>query len=260
MNIRRYATAFIAVSTLILFAKPVSTVLAGPTGGNCSGTAGTVSDTACQNNGNTDQYRGMYAWWDDVNMHTNNPPTKYDHINNEVWFWTHTNESQWIEMGIRFGAADWYPPPYTGLTENVWFWADYDSQQREHDHFGGFTTWDSNSHGYEFVRDNSNSYYFDVLYDGNVVGVSKNQNSDRGYEAQVGMEISAAVGDNISWAYSATRHNQSLEVQAMAGGWSYWWYQNHFRAEPCGQLYSIPNCTNGSEPSTSEWDVNKPIS
>lgn len=65
---------------------------------------GNPSSTACENGKNGEAYHGGFDEFPDNAMTiTQASYSLGNHVNNEMWVYTHSNESQWVEIGVRTG-------------------------------------------------------------------------------------------------------------------------------------------------------------
>lgn len=114
---RRLVLIFLAIvvasaSSLSIAHQAFATAFPGvcPHGGN-------PDSTGCLNNGT--QMIAMFATWNNDNTICSG----CTHINNEMWGYTNTNETRWVEIGLRNGFDNANPCQCQAYEV---FWADYD--------------------------------------------------------------------------------------------------------------------------------------
>lgn len=236
-------TGIFSVLALLQSAWAVGSAHPCPHGGNASA-------TACVENLGGAIYYGGYDNFSDNNMTTSYWAIQQgNHVNNEMWFYTHSNLSQWVEVGIRQG----YWPGVGGSTCNCAygrFWADFDSLGYEHRHAIAFTGPTGANHTYEIIRDSGNHNYWDVYVDYNFVGQSTDQYSAAGYTVQMGLEDSDVSPDTSA----ATFNHSPLEYMATNGAFyrfssnNVQWWVDYGCGEPGAvQGYCLNGVGNGSD-------------
>jgi hypothetical protein len=170
-----------------------------------------------------------------------------DHINNEMWGYTKSDESNWVEEGIRHGVD---PSDPCNCRVYEAFWAEI-ANNTEVRHTIVNNSPDGTNHVYE-VQNVSGTNQWNVYYDNSLVGTSKYQSSNQMYQHQAGLEYSAPVDTNGF----ADTYNNFLQIE-VSGTWKNWsaedtWVDYGCNTHPAGY------CLNGLEPQLSQFNDNKP--
>lgn len=260
----RVASAFLLVA-LLLAGTPTSAA-ASVGSGYCAHGANATS-SSCVNSRFGETYAGAYGAWNNNTMWLDSPGAQsgphYDlgyHINWEMWFYTTSNEYQFIEMGLRDGKGSWIP---CGCRDYAIFWAEWDTAGREHPHWLASTGPNGAHHTYQINRA-ATANVWSVLLDGNVQGTTSYQTSWNAYEIQTGLEVSRAAGETVgTWAHADTFDSQPMYSLSPSGVWSTWSYNTDWIDQPCGAHNGLPaypsgSCFNGNAPATYYWQANKP--
>lgn len=239
---------------------------------NGANQGGNYADSACIGDGST-TYLGASAYWDNVNLSFKPPAVNGDHINNHLWFYTATDYSTLVEMGLDYGGCITVGgQPYGNTSCFNWpstcqpcyevMWDDHDRYLNEYDHYISGPPQNASVHEYDIQQNGSNSQYWDIYYDGVYEGTSTVTGSSAGYEAQVGLEVAndPALSHSIAPFHAATFHNSTMETESTNGIWYSWSYLNYWRDRPCRLGYLPPECTNGSTNKSAipTWYTNKP--
>lgn len=171
------------------------------------------------------------------------------HTNQEMWFYTHADESQWVETGIRQGY--WIP---CACVHYVQFWAEFDAVGNELRHTIALTSANGSDHTYEIQRDSSNHNYWNVYLDYNLVGTATNQSSATGYEVQHGLETTE-LGPNT---YSGLANHSPLEYENAAGTFVHDPYERTWIDDPCSPPTSSgAYCLTGYRDGPDVWYAGK---
>jgi hypothetical protein len=170
------------------------------------------------------------------------------HINQEMWFYTHSNESQWVEVGLRKGY--WIP---CSCVDYVRFWAAFDSAGNEHRHTIGFPSADGSEHTYEVLRNAGNLSYWDVYLDYNNVGTSTNQGSSYGYEVQHGIEMTEITSNTAS----GLANHSPLEYMNLNGAFVHDPYEKTWVDSKCSGTSTGNNCITGYGNGSDVWPAAK---
>ena len=212
----------------LLITTQAPAALAGVGPGQPCAHGGNPTSTACENGRNGETYIGAYDNFTDLSMKMDSAGVSGgNHINNEMWFYTHHNESQWVEFGIREGS---WPGNGTCNCGYGRFWADFNSQGQEFRHLIQFVSNNNGSnHNYEIIRNPNNLNNWDVWLDFNKINTSTNQNSSTGYEAQMGLEDSLVTPDSSSSLFN----HSPLEYMAPSGTFFHFSYQARWEDFPC---------------------------
>ncbi len=249
---RQFMLVLSLLGAVFAVSGPTASPILAQVGGGACAHGNNVGSNACRNGAYSEVYTGAYASWTSKNMYLDQAHYNEGwHINQEMWFYTRTDENQWVELGERNGQAIGGDPCGTCLAYEV-FWADFDSVGAEHAHYIANTTPDGVGHNYEIWGNGDKTW--NVYYDGNYAGMSTNQPSALGYEDEVGSEISCCAQP---WSHSDTFDFTSLLTRDQNGSWTSWPYVNTWIDAPCGG-YPQGSCLNGVAPNTSEWLNNKP--
>jgi hypothetical protein len=142
--------------------------------------------------------------------------SQFQHTNSEMWFFTHSDYSQWIEIGLRNGF-DSSDPCFCVAYEA--FWADIDQYGNEYRHTIANVIPDGSLHNYE-VKRAANPIYWTLYEDYSYVGVSTVQTSSLGYHHQVGGEIELA--SPIDPSTHADTFDMYVQDMNTSGNWYYW--------------------------------------
>lgn len=194
-------------------------------------------------------YIGGFDNFTDLTM--NAPTNGIDHINNELWLYTRSDEAQWVETGIRSGS--W---PGTGGCQCGYgrFWADINSSGTEFRHLIAFIgNGNGSNHTYEIIRDTANLYNWDVYVDYNFVGKSTDQHSSTAYEVQMGLEDSLLSPAT----YAAMFNHSPLMYMAPSGVFYTFSYMVIWEDHPCSS-YPLGYCLRYAAPSTYVYEDSKP--
>lgn len=223
-------------------------------GATCAHGGNPTSSASVNGQGN-ERYYGSFDNFDDNDMTSDLAAIAGgNHVNNETWLYTHSDESQWVEFGIRQGYFPGSPGSCSGYPCAYGrFWADFDSSGNEYRHIVSFTTPTGANHTYEIARDASNHDYWDLYLDYNLVGQSTNQGSSTGYEIQVGLEDSLVTPDTSA----ATFNHSPLRYENTTGSWVDWPYLETWIDYGCN-LNPTGYCLNGDPNGTTIWLDNKP--
>lgn len=218
---------------------------------------GNPNSTACENGRNGEVYLGGYDAFNDNAMSiTQASYSQGNHLNNELWVYTHSNESQWVEIGVRTGY--WVTGGDSCSCGYGHFWADFNSSGEEFLHpIGGFVASGNGTLNYYGVeRDSSNHANWDVLYNFNQINISTVQGSSTAYEIQAGLEDT-----DVSPATSAANFTHSvLEYENTSGNIDDFSYQSTWVDDPCAANGSNKgSCLNHLTPNhTYTWEDSKP--
>lgn len=229
----------VSLAPLVAFAATADAAAACPHGGN-------PNSTGCYT---TSGLEGAEGQWHNNNLYMSSADYSQGyHINDEMWLYTNSNLSQWVETGLRNGYDPTDPCQCTAYEA---FWADFNNQGYEFRHTILNTTPNGTNHVYEVLNQGGGSTHWNVYYDYNLVGTSTNQISSQAYVHQSGIE----VGGPVDPSDHADTFNNYLQVYN--GGWKNWSSEGTWIDYPCGanpQGY----CLNGSSSILSEWSANKP--
>lgn len=210
---------------------------------------GNYGSSGCVNGKNGEVYYGGFDDFRNVSLTaTGASSTNPIHVNQEMWFYTHSNESQFVEMGLRQGY--WNP---CGCVSYVLFWADWDSSLNEYRHTISYPSADNSVHEYEVIRDASNHSYWNVYYDYNYIGQSTNQNSSAGYEVQHGLEVTA-INSNT---YSGLANHSPLEFMDGSGAFVHDSYEQTWVDSPCSGTTTGASCLTGYGNGSDVWEAAK---
>lgn len=207
------------------------------------------SATACVNGRNGERYYGGFDDFRNVALTaTGASSTNGIHINQEMWFYTHADESQWVETGLRQGY--WLPCACVRYTR---FWADFDAAGNEYRHTISYPAADGSDHQYEVLRNSSNHNYWDVYIDYNRVGTSTNQGSSTGYEVQHGLETTEIDGN----VHSGLANHSPLEYMNGAGAFVHDPYEANWVDSRCSGTTTGANCLTGYGNGSDVWEAAK---
>jgi hypothetical protein len=244
----RLLTVFSAIVALVVggLAAPTS---AGVGAGQPCAHGGNFSATGCVNGRNGERY---YAGFDDFRnvalTATGASASNLIHINQEMWFYTHATESQWVEMGLRQGY--WIP---CGCVRYVRFWADFDAAHNEYRHTIAYPAADGTDHQYEVLRNSSNHNNWDVYVDYNFIGTSTNQGSATGYEVQHGLETTVINGN----VHSGLANHSPLEYMNSAGAFVHDPYEATWVDSRCSGTTTGTYCLTGYGNGSDVWEAAK---
>lgn len=207
---------------------------------------GNSSATACVNGKNGEVY---FAGFDDFRnvalTAAGASSSSAIHTNQEMWVYTHADESQWVEVGIRKGY--WLP---CNCVDYIAFWADFNSNGTEFRHTISSTiSADNSDHQYEIKRDASNHNYWDVYYDYNLVGQSTNQGSSTAYEIQHGLETTE-MSTNTS---SGLANHSPLEYMNASGVFVHDPYEQTWVDSKCSGITMASICLTGYGNGSDVW-------
>lgn len=235
-----------AMLFMVILPAPAAIAGVGP-GQPCAYGANSES-IACMNGQNGERYFGGYDNFTDLTMTVTAPQNQTNHINNEMWLWTHIDESQWVEMGIRSGA---WPGNNAGYGR---FWADYDVYGTEFRHLIAFVpNGNGSNHSYEIMRDTVNHNFWDIYLDYNYIGQSTNQNSSVAYEVAMGLEDSLVTPAT----YAALFNHSPLMAMNTSGTWYKFPYAVIWEDYPCAS-YPKGYCLSYALPAVDIFKVQKP--
>jgi hypothetical protein len=210
---------------------------------------GNYSATACVNGNNGEVYTGGFDDFRNVSLTATGASSSNPiHTNQEMWLYTHSNESQWVEMGLRQGY--WIP---CNCVKYVLFWADFNSAGQEFRHTISYPSADNSVHEYEILRDGANQSYWDVYYDYNYIGQSTNQGSSTGYEVQHGLEVTEISGNTKS----GLANHSPLEYRDTSGTFVHDPYQKTWVDSQCPGMTQGTTCLTGYGNGTDVWEAAK---
>jgi hypothetical protein len=231
---------------LLMAASPAGAGV-GPTATCAHG--GNKSGTGCVNGRDGERYIGGFDDFRNISLtaagaSSGNPI----HINQEMWFYTHSNESQFVEVGLRKGY--WIP---CSCVDYVRFWADFDSSGVEHRHTIGRPSADGSEHTYEVLRNASNLQNWNVYLDYNNVGTSTNQNSAYGYEVQHGIEMTEITSNTAS----GLANHSPLEYMNLNGAFVHDPYEKTWVDSKCSGTSMGNTCITGYGNGSDVWQAAK---
>lgn len=118
-------------------------------------------------------YKGIFgSWRNNTTLRDDNDWSGRKHINAVMWAYTHTDNGQTVEMGIRNGYED-----AIGRVAYYAYWGDHDRYNNYFRHPIAYTTPNGTNHTYQISRNGTNPNFWDVYYDYNFINTSTNQNS-----------------------------------------------------------------------------------
>lgn len=219
----------------------------------------------------TRQWHGTALTQRDNNLYRNDYAS-WQHINSVMWSPTRQGclGRYWIEAGLRNGRIEanvlaqssggQCPPGQTSCVAYARYWGDSHGPGTYERRWGYAKTPDGTNHHYQFWRSDyrtgnpADANLWDVYVDFNLVGVSKNQASNRIYGSDAGGESTLPLSE----AHAQTFNMGALQA-FFGGSWQSWSAAelNHVD-HPCG---SAP-CMNGIHPSNDpaqwSWNIENP--
>lgn len=186
------------------------------------------------------------------------------HINWEMWLYTRSNESQWVEIGLRDGKGFGHPDIPCGCRAYIAFWSEFDTSGIEHAHWIANLSPDGSHHTYTILTDPNVMNRWQAYLDNNSLGPTTYQTTWVAYEHQTGLEVSRAQGGVVgTWAHADTFDSQPMKTRDAYLQWFTWSYNTDWIDQPCGPHNGLPaspagSCFNGNAPYPYYWQGNKP--
>jgi hypothetical protein len=209
---------------------------------------GNPNSTACLNNGTL-----MYGMWGTWHNNYTVAPSDGNHINNEEWGYTASDESKWVETGLRNGYD---PSDPCNCTAYEAFWADFDNTPGgagEIRHTIVNTSPDGTSHSYEVQHQCFGCSQWNVYYDYNYQATSVLQSSDTMYDHAAGLEDS-----EVTPATHADNFDNYMQYLNGSGSYVNWPTQYAWIDDGCNGSNN-GYCLNGiSNYGVNEWSDSKP--
>ncbi|RNL78534.1 hypothetical protein EFL95_05425 [Nocardioides marmorisolisilvae] len=214
-----------------------------------SGTActhgGNYGSVKCVNGQNNERFYGAFDDFVDVALEASGASSSNPvHTNQAMWLYTHSDGSQWVELGIRRGY--WVPCSCVKYTR---YWAEFTSSGAEMRHTLTTPAAPNGEHTYEILRSTSDHTRWNVYVDYNLKGQATYQNSATGYEIENGLETTAL---NTTTSSGLANHSP-LEYMNAAGAFVHYSYERHWRDQPCSGTSTGATCMTGY--ATGEYDV-----
>lgn len=222
-----------------------------------------IMDISCVNGSNGETYRGASMGFDARPIYVNCADSRVIagkwHVNDSLWAFTSSNDNPGqsdMEVGFWNGYSTWDTTCNSSSSQAQIYYQNYDANGVQTTNRWIYVPLNSANHTVEITRDPNNQNYWYERYDGNVMWHATGQASSTLYETAVGLELGENQGGaDLTWATTSTVHNSMTYVNT-SNQWVSWPYYKTFRPQRCG-LYPAGDCTNGSWPWQSEWDVNR---